>query len=119
MKRKVLGILLSLSLLLALLPAAAFAAEEPVTVTIFATNDVHGNVEHSDTAIGLAQAAAIKASTPNALLVDAGDATQGASFATVSKGADVISVMNAAGYDVMAAGNHEFDYGVVVFFENS
>ena len=110
MKRSIMGIILALALCLSLIPAPAFAAENPVTVTIFTTNDIHGVVEGSG-AVGMVQAAAIKASTPNALLVDAGDATQGASFATVSQGEDVIRMMNAAGYDVMAAGNHEFDYG--------
>ena len=93
-----------------LLPAGVFADTSTV-VTIFTTNDIHGIVGASETAIGLAQAAAMKASTANSLLVDAGDAVQGASFATISQGLDVIEMMNAAGYDVMAAGNHEFDYG--------
>ena len=122
MKQKILGVLLGLSLLLALMPTTVLAdgpEGPPVPVTIFATNDLHGNIEHSDAVIGLAQTAAIKASTPDALLVDAGDATQGASFATASKGADVISVMNAAGYDVMAAGNHEFDYGTGTLLNNA
>lgn len=96
----------------------AFAAdEEPTAVTIFTTNDIHGAV--SGGAISLDTAAAIKASTPNALLVDAGDATQGASFATVTKGEDVISVMNAAGYDLLVPGNHEFDYGAEQLLANA
>ncbi len=122
MRRKTLSILLSLLLLLSLLPSTALADGldgPPEAVTIFTTNDIHGNVEHSDTAIGLSQAAAIKASTPGSLLVDAGDATQGASFATVTQGADVIKAMNAAGYDVMAAGNHEFDYGAQTLLDNA
>ncbi len=90
------------------------------TVTIFSTNDMHGNLENSEKSgtIGVVQAAKIKASTENALLVDAGDATQGASFASVSLGADVVRMMNEAGYDLMAAGNHEFDYGTDVLLEN-
>ena len=60
----------------------------------------------------------MKASTENALLIDAGDATQGATFATVSQGKDVIEVMNTAGYDAMAAGNHEFDYGTEQLLAN-
>lgn len=67
----------------------------------------------------MVQTAAIKASTANSVLVDAGDATQGASFASVSRGADVITAMNAAGYDLMAAGNHEFDYGADVLLQNA
>ena len=111
MKKRILSLLLCAALCLSLAPLTALAAE-PVTVTIFTTNDVHGVVAAGESNIGLAQVAGIKASTPNALLVDAGDATQGASFATVNQGGDVIRLMNAAGYDVMAAGNHEFDYGI-------
>ncbi len=111
LKKKIMPLLLAVLLAFSAAPLQALAADEPVTVTVFTTNDIHGTVSGSETAIGLEQAAAIKASTPNALLVDAGDATQGASFATVSQGEDVINVMNAAGYDAMAAGNHEFDYG--------
>ena len=110
LKEKILSIMVSVAMVFSLLPAGAFAADTE-TVTIFTTNDIHGVVAESETTIGLAQAAAMKASTANSLLVDAGDAVQGASFATISQGEDVIKMMNAAGYDVMAAGNHEFDFG--------
>lgn len=87
-------------------------AQTPVdTVTVFTTNDIHG-VVGGDGTVGMDTLAAVKASTSNSLLVDAGDATQGASFATVSLGEDVIRVMNAADYDLMVPGNHEFDYGI-------
>ena len=92
----------------------------PVTVTVFTTNDMHGNLVNDEkSVIGVVQAAKIKASTENALLVDAGACTQGASFASVSRGADVVRMMNEAGYDLMAAGNHEFDYGTDVLLENA
>ncbi len=83
------------------------------TVVIYTTNDIHGVVEGDDEGtIGMVQAAAIAASTPDALLVDAGDAVQGGPFASVSLGEDVIKLMNTAGYDAMALGNHDFDYGL-------
>ncbi len=113
--KKIIAILAAIALCLSLsAPVLAADAGETV-VTIYTTNDIHGTVaageDEESEVIGLGQAAAIAASTENALLVDAGDATQGASFATVNKGADVIAAMNAAGYAVMAAGNHDFDYG--------
>ena len=100
--------------------APAAVPRGDATVTIFTTNDMHGNLANDEKngTIGVVQAAAIKASTENALLVDAGDATQGASFASVSQGEDVIRMMNEAGYDLMAAGNHEFDYGADVLLQN-
>jgi 5''-nucleotidase/2'',3''-cyclic phosphodiesterase and related esterases len=88
-------------------------------ITIFHTNDMHGHLLDAFnnakppvlTQIGSDYTAAIKKSVPNSVLIDAGDATQGVPFATLSKGADVIKLMNAAGYDGMILGNHEFDYG--------
>ena len=127
MSKKVLWIGLSLALICTTAALAVPAAAEDGgvektadtnTVTIYTTNDIHGVVGGSDTAIGLPQTAAIAASTENALLVDAGDAIQGASFATISQGLDVIRLMNSAGYDVMAAGNHEFDYGYDMLMAN-
>lgn len=98
------------------IPIQALASN---TVTLYTTNDIHGVVENSDSAIGLAQAAGIAASTENGILVDAGDSTQGASFASITQGADVIRLMNAAGYHAMAAGNHEFDYGAEQLLSNA
>ena len=113
--KKLTALLLCMTMLfgMAAVTEAAETGAQNVTVTIYTTNDIHGVVAGNEKGgnIGIAQAAAIAASTENALLVDAGDATQGASFATITQGADVIRLMNEAGYDAMAAGNHEFDYG--------
>ncbi len=95
---------------------AAFAASS-TTVTIYHTNDIHGKVNSTYaedgtlTQIGMDVLKNVKANTPNSLLIDAGDATQGVALATYSQGADIIKLMNAAGYDGMTLGNHEFDYG--------
>ncbi len=118
LKHRIISVVTCAAMALTLLPVQAFAEEEAVTVTIFTTNDIHGTVD-GEGAVGIVQAAAMKASTPNALLADAGDATQGASFATISQGEDVIRMMNEAGYDVMAAGNHEFDYGTEQLLANA
>ncbi len=89
-----------------------YCAEEiERTVTVFHTNDMHGSLIGSDSVIGIDKVSALKKETEGSILVDAGDATQGVALATLSKGEDVIELMNSAGYDVMAAGNHEFDNG--------
>jgi len=116
-----LSLVMILSMLFMQIQIPVFAAnnQTPVQITIFHTNDMHGHLLDAFNAakppvltqIGSDYVAAIKKSVPNSLLIDAGDATQGASFASISKGADVIKLMNAAGYDGMALGNHEFDYG--------
>ncbi|MBR1829251.1 MAG: bifunctional metallophosphatase/5'-nucleotidase, partial [Atopobiaceae bacterium] len=45
------------------------------------------------------------------LLVDAGDATQGMPLVDTKHGSTAIAFMNSCGYDLMAVGNHEFDWG--------
>ena len=62
--------------------------------------------------MGIDYVAGLKQATPNSLLVDAGDATQGAPLASLTKGSAPIDLMNAAGYDAMCLGNHEFDFGL-------
>ena len=44
------------------------------------------------------------------LLVDAGDHIQGGALGLLSRGSDIIKIMNKLEYDVSTLGNHEFDY---------
>lgn len=123
-KNKLLSLLLSLVLALSLaVPAFAEAntdaastdsgpAEitvEEGTIVILHTNDVHGAIA------GYAKVAALKKSFEDkgayVLLMDAGDHIQGDPTVSVSQGATAVELMNLAGYDVSALGNHEFDYG--------
>lgn len=53
--------------------------------------------------------------TANVSLVDAGDALQGGAVGTLTEGAAIVEIMNAAGYDYAVPGNHEFDYGMERF----
>jgi len=78
---------------------------EEVTITIYHTNDMHGHLED------LAYTIPLRDATPNALLVSAGDATQGTLLATATNGTAIMTLMNAADYDLMTLGNHEFDKG--------
>ncbi len=92
-------------------------------LTILHTNDMHGFfVEGDYDGMGAAKLAtvvkAMRQQHPNTLLLDAGDATQGANLVTLSKGETAMTVMNALGYDAMAAGNHEFDYGKEQMLKN-
>lgn len=89
-------------------------------VIIYHTNDTHGYLSgDGEEIVGIALAAGLKESTPNSILVDAGDATQGLPLASLTKGADVIELMNLAGCDLMAPGNHEFDFGTETFLSNA
>ena len=86
-------------------------------IIILHSNDVHGALT------GYASMTAMKneflaAGASDVLLVDAGDFSQGTPYVSMSKGEAAIDMMNAAGYDVVTLGNHEFDFGYAQLMEN-
>ncbi|MDD7000419.1 MAG: 5'-nucleotidase C-terminal domain-containing protein [Oscillibacter sp.] len=128
--RKFLSVLLAMAMVLSL-TVTGFALEDTAAATdaetkteatmagktvILHTNDVHGAVD------GYAYIAQLKADYEakgaEVILVDAGDYSQGKTYVSVTKGADAVTMMNAAGYDVVTLGNHEFDYGYAQLKEN-
>ena len=115
--KKLLGLLLVLALLLGC--AGAEEAEAPALqkdLVILYTSDVHCGVDQN---WGYASVLAAKEYYQNkdnyVLLVDDGDAIQGEPIGTMTTGEGIISIMNAAGYDIAIPGNHEFDYGMDTF----
>ena len=121
--RKFLSVLLAMAMVLSLTvtsfaadTAADAKAEMAGKTVILHTNDVHGAVE------GYAYIAQLKADYEakgaEVILVDAGDFSQGTTYVSTTKGADAVTMMNAAGYDVVTLGNHEFDYGYAQLKEN-
>ena len=50
--------------------------------------------------------------TPNLLLFDCGDFSQGSPYYSMFKGDVEIGLMNIMGYDAATIGNHEFDFGL-------
>ena len=112
--------------LAALLAAARLAA---VSITILHTSDLHGHVHphdalaDADLGEGLARIATavrrIRAEGRPTLLLDSGDTIEGAPTQAlvfggrIGDGSDpTIRAMNLVGYDAMAVGNHEFDFGL-------
>ncbi len=90
----------------------AFAAEEAPEaepVTVLYTNDVHTYIDKD---LNYTLAAQYRDTLENVLLVDAGDHVQGTAYGSMDKGESIVSLMNAAGYDLATLGNHEFDYGM-------
>ncbi|MCK4025431.1 cell surface ecto-5'-nucleotidase Nt5e [Streptococcus iners] len=91
---------------------------ETVEAVIIHTNDVHGRIleDTRSGVIGDAKAAAVieeeRAKVENTIVVDAGDAFQGLPISNSTKGEDRANIMNEVGYDAMAVGNHEFDFGM-------
>lgn len=107
-----LSLAMSLTLAMSSCPVANVFGAEQDNIVIYHTNDMHGSVKN------LANVKTLKDNTPNSLLIDAGDATQGSSLATYTKGQAIIDIMNATGYDVATLGNHEFDFGSQTAVDN-
>src|SRR5438552_5666572 len=120
------------SLILGLTPLmrpAASRADGPARshITILATTDMHGNIYPIDyntnkpDARGLARVATIvkqaRKDKPDLLLLDSGDTIQGTPLTFYhakmnNKPPDPMMLsMNAIGYDPMAVGNHEYEFG--------
>ena len=90
---------------------AEVVLKDDFEITIFHTNDSHGRVKADNNVIGIDTISAIRKSVKDSLLVDAGDTLHGLPFATMNKGLDIVELMKMAGYDLMAPGNHDFNYG--------
>ena len=90
--------------------------KEKVEAVIIHTNDVHGRILEEKSVIGDAKLAAVidkeRKENKNTLVVDAGDAFQGLPISNSSKGEERAKILNTIGYDAMAVGNHEFDFGL-------
>ena len=127
MKKRV-SLIITVMLLLSVMTAAlASSAEESAaeTVSVFPagspdevaavilhTNDVHAGYADNIGYDGLVlYKKELEALYDHVLLVDAGDAVQGTVIASLSNGTEIIRMMNRAGYDLAAPGNHEFDFG--------
>ena len=92
-----------------------------VTLSIVGTTDLHGRVFPSNGQGGLALLggylrnlrAARAADGGAVLLLDAGDTFQGGIASNLSEGALVVDAYNALGYDALAIGNHDFEFGAL------
>jgi 5'-nucleotidase/UDP-sugar diphosphatase len=111
--KKLLSLLMALVMVVSL-TVTANAAETGETdlkgaIVLLHTNDVHGAISE------YAKVSALKDTYEKmgayVLLMDAGDFIQGDPSVSLSQGATAVELMNMAGYDVAAVGNHELDYG--------
>jgi 5'-nucleotidase/UDP-sugar diphosphatase len=127
--RKLTVALIVIALMIMVVPAMGVSADEQ-TFVIFHTNDIHGRAKGdpaidkdgnlvTDGIIGYARYKTIIHEAmfgPNAasgvFVFDAGDALHGTNFASLSKGENMVELMNDVGVDAMVLGNHEFNYGV-------
>lgn len=93
------------------------------TITLLHVNDTHSHLVKwgpkdaslDGTLGGIAKAATIigqtRATDPNVLVLHAGDAFHGDLMFNAFFGVPDFQLMKQLGYDAMAVGNHEFDYG--------
>ncbi|OYD07048.1 bifunctional metallophosphatase/5'-nucleotidase [Paludifilum halophilum] len=129
----VIASLICLTLVLFLNPAAQ-AKQRPgkeARLTIMSTSDLHGHImpldytDNSPADHGLAKIATlikqVRERHPQALLLDSGDTIQGSPMSYYHARIDnepvdpMMRTMNDLGYDAMAIGNHEYNYGRRVF----
>ncbi|WP_435743172.1 ExeM/NucH family extracellular endonuclease [Microbacterium sp. PMB16] len=88
----------------------------PVSIDVVTVNDFHGRIEADGAAAGAAVlAGAVKQfreENPNTIFAGAGDLIGASTFTSfINDDNPTIDALNAAGLDVSAAGNHEFDQG--------
>jgi 5'-nucleotidase len=98
----------------------------PVRITIVGTNDLHGWVAPHDRTAGGSEPILggidafagylkiLRQKRPDeVVLLDGGDLFQGPLVANLTEGEAVVRAYNMLGFDGVAVGNHEFDYGPV------
>lgn len=97
----------------------SYGLERFEEITIFHTNDIHGRYAEGNEHIQIGNLATLKKETPNSILVDAGDCLHGLPLVNMDKGKDAMELIKCAGYDYIAPGNHDFNYGKDRLFELS
>lgn len=115
MFRKRISWMLMLALIISLFSFGYADTAAGTKLVILHTNDTHARIlESKNDGMGFAKLATeiaqIRAANPNVLLLDAGDTLHGQTFATLTKGENIIKLMNLLKYDAMTPGNHDFNY---------
>ena len=79
------------------------------------TNDVQGRVVPMDDGMGYSKLSTMlkagRAITKNILVLDAGDTFHGSNYANLFEGESIATLLDMLGYDAVAIGNHDFNYG--------
>lgn len=85
-------------------------------MAVIHTNDTHTRIEAGD-GMGFARVATkvnnMRESygEDHVLVLDAGDTLHGLPIVTTTKGEAMTKILNTIGYDAMASGNHDYNYG--------
>ncbi len=89
--------------------------QETLKFTFFALNDFHGSVINDKGGLSVIGNYIIteKNKYPDTTIVlSSGDMFQGSAISNMTQGGVVVECMNEIGFDAMAIGNHEFDWGI-------
>ena len=106
----IVGLILSVSLAFPL----SIAQAEPATITFLHTNDLY-EISPKRGKGGMARLSALlsveRASAAHAITTFGGDLLSPSVMSGLTKGAQMIELLNAIGMDVAVLGNHEYDFG--------
>jgi len=130
MTRTFLSFALLIAATAALLAPSSQTAAKRVHITVLGTTDLHGNILPVDYYTdkpdnrGLAKVATlikrVRKENENVVLIDSGDTIQGTPLAYYHNKKNnqppdpMMLAMSALGYDAMAVGNHEYNFGLKV-----
>src|SRR5215510_13821003 len=109
-----LTVLVALAVVVAL---AASATAQTATVTFLHINDVY-EISPKDGKGGFAPLMTLlkqeRAAAPGAITTLGGDLIASSMMSGITKGTQMIELMNAIGLDLAVVGNHEFDFGTEI-----
>lgn len=114
MKKRLLLIIIALAMLIFNIEIPSFAKDQEEIVILY-ENDVHCEIYGYLSLSALRNE--LKQEYEHVGIVSSGDFLQGGSYGSISKGEYIVRIMNLVGYDAIAIGNHEFDYGLERLFE--
>lgn len=116
MKTRILSFCILVAMLICAVPTSVFAGNSEDIIILY-ENDVHCELEGYSALAAMKNE--LKQEYSHVGVVSSGDFLQGSSRGSVSKGEYVVRLMNMVGYDAIALGNHEFDYGLERLYELS
>lgn len=93
------------------------------TIDFYNFNDLHGKFEDGDNHPGVDEMTTYLENRMNidehVVLLSTGDMWQGGPASNETKGKIIVDWMNYLGFEAMALGNHEFDWGTDIIEDNS
>ena len=116
MKKRILILFVVVAMLIASVQITVFAQQSEDIIILY-ENDVHCEIEGYSVLSAMRNE--LKKEYAHVGIVSSGDFLQGGSLGSISKGEYIVRLMNLVGYDAIALGNHEFDYGLERLYELS